>query len=76
MKNILSYVEKEDVIILSNGIIAYSTFIGVLSAIIYYIADKETSIWVAQTIVIIYILAFIVVINRILKIIKRNKNEE
>ena len=68
--------EKEDITILSNGIIAYSSFIGILSAIIYYIADKGISNSVTQIIIILYILVFLIVIKLILKVIKRDKNED
>ncbi|MBI4155456.1 hypothetical protein HY498_05225 [Candidatus Woesearchaeota archaeon] len=56
MENV-NIIHKERVLVLANVIVAYATFVGVLSAIIYYIADiKGISILVGQTIGMIYIL--------------------
>ena len=54
--------KKDCIMILFNFFVAYSTFIGVLSAIIYYIADvKGISILIAQAIGIIYIVAALII---------------
>lgn len=74
MENINS-IQKERVIVLTNFFIAYSSFIGVLSAIIYYIANlKGISIMVTHAIVIFYILVALILSYWI--ILSLNKREE
>ena len=70
----LSLLGNEEINVLSNVLIAYSTFIGVCGATIYYISEiKGLSIFIAHLIVIIYILIALVLLWYIVQIIKEKK---
>ena len=52
---------------LSTAIIAFATILGLVTALYYYLASFQTKglyIWVAETIVVIIIVLFIVFIER------------
>ncbi len=80
MKNILDYIEKEDILLFIYVISSYATFVGVGSAIVYYLSEiKQLTISQGHSIVIIYILVASIILwitNTIILRIKERKNNE
>jgi len=73
--NLIESNGKENVAAISNVVIAYSSFIGVLSAIIYYIATiKGISILIAHGIAIFYILLALLLLWAIVPVINKGEN--
>ncbi len=73
--NSWTFDRKDYIRTLAEIVIAYSTFVGVLSAIVYYIADiKGISILVIQVIGIIYILLLLLVLWIVIPLINGRGN--
>ena len=74
MGSILDIIGKDEILIFSNVLSSYSTFVGIGVAIVYYIAEiKKLTIFDGHFIVIVYILVALIVLRNTHKIISKNR---
>jgi len=77
MGSILDIIGKDEILIFSNVLSSYSTFVGIGVAIIYYIAGiKKLTIFDGHFIVIIYIVVALIVLRNTYKVISKNREEK